>query len=153
MYKTVLLMSLLVFYGCRQEKVERYPLDSLFNTAKLISTDSVTKVDICKHVPSDWDSILIVKPYTVISTQEDLRELTNFSNIESDINDIEYSDMICYLLFVKSKKVIGYGEVTRTPFDFAASFPPVGKKLGVIKRSDCEKLYIKRGRRKLFIMP
>ena len=137
-------------HGCGHEKVERYPLDSIFNKIEPIPTDSLTKINICKYIPSDWDSILVVIPYAVLSRQDDLKELTNFSTIKSEIKDIEYSDMICYLLFVKSNKVIGYGEVKRSPIDFA-SFPPEGKSIGVIRRSDCDKFFLKKGTRKLLI--
>lgn len=137
--------------GCRQEKAERYSLDSIFNKVELILTDSINKINICEYIPSDWDSILIIKPYTAVSQQETLNELVNFSKIKSEIEDIEFADAICYLLFVKNEKIVGYGSIRRSPIDFAF-FPPESQNVAIIKRSDCDKLFLKKGTAKLSIM-
>jgi hypothetical protein len=81
---------------------------------------------------------LVVKPYTVLEKDNTLKSLENYSTIKSKIEGIEHEDRICYLVFIKGQKAIGYGSVSRGQIDFA-TFPGAG----VLLRENCDKVFTK----------
>jgi hypothetical protein len=142
----MLTWPILALLSCGKEKIEHYQLDSIFRAIKLNKADSanVEEFNICEYIPSAWDSIVIVNPYTVMSRMDALN-LSNFSSIESEIENVILQDNKCSLLFVKRNKVIGYGTVQLRPIDFSGFPAPQILDMPTIKRSDCRKLYLKRG--------
>ncbi len=142
-FSVVLLCSTLFFLKCSKESINHYSFDSVFNATRIDQIDSMIQFNICDYIKSDWDSILIVKPYTDVSKQILLKKLKNFSEVKSKIKDIEFGDQVCYLILVKEKIIIGYGEVSRNHIDFA-TFPDTDNStMGILKRESCDRLFFK----------
>jgi hypothetical protein len=63
----------------------------------------------------DWDSLLVVPPYTV------LRKAESFSGMDVKVlekTEIEFRDDVCVLAFLKGGKIISYAEMKRN-YDFS----------------------------------
>ena len=134
--------SILIFNKCDKGRIEQYPLDSIFNKVKMSSMDSLKPLNICDYVNTDWDSILILKPYTNPSKESVLKKLNNFSSIKSQIEGIQYGDHSCYLLFVKNMSAVGFSVVNRGSIDFT-TFPSVDDNgVAILNRQDCNRLFL-----------
>ncbi len=89
------------------------------------------KIDFKEFTDFDWDSMLVIYPYSIINEQ------SNKYNIDLSIvsKDIEKYDKINTLVFIKDKKAIDYIEIPREYFNFKSSE-------GLIKKEDAKFLVV-----------
>ena len=105
-----LLMTLLIITSCQ--------LKSDKSLTKIIETkikDNPTKIDLTSIDKLDYDKLLILEPYSNIEkTQTELN--VDLSNING--NQIDLSDRINLLVFLKNNKSIKISELNRKNGDF-----------------------------------
>ena len=105
-----LLMTLLIITSCQ--------LKSDKSLTKIIETkikDNPTKIDLTSIDKLDYDKLLILEPYSNIEkTQTELN--VDLSNING--NQIDLSDRINLLVFLKNNKSIKTSELNRKNGDF-----------------------------------
>lgn len=106
----ILLMTLLIITSCQ--------LKSDKSLTKIIETkikDNPTKIDLTSIDKLDYDKLLILEPYSNIEkTQTELN--VDLSNING--NQIDLSDRINLLVFLKNNKSIKISELNRKNGDF-----------------------------------
>lgn len=106
----ILLMTLLIITSCE--------LKSDKSLTKIIETkikDNPSKIDLTSIDKLDYDKLLILEPYSNIEkTQTELN--VDLSNING--NQIDLSDRINLLVFLKNNKSIKISELNRKNGDF-----------------------------------
>lgn len=103
--------SLLLAIGC-SEKPDRIALE-------LLKVDSSKDyLDFCQSYSFDWDSILIVTPYSRFESLKDLN-LRNFSTLKEELKIMESIDWKHYLLFIEGNgNLTAFAEIPRGYLDF-----------------------------------
>ncbi len=112
--------------------------DSLRNTSKV----GLSTANFCTGFQKEWDSILVVKPYTRPSIIQSLR-IENYSAIESVVKVQSISDGTCTLLFVKGSRYVGHSLFPRT-LDLSTIGKSNPTQLVWITARDCGKIFIKK---------
>jgi len=141
----VSVISILLLSRCSNDPITEYSLDSFLETLVIDSTDTV-QVNVCDIIEARWDSILVIKPYTLVSKQSVLRDLKNYRDIKSRVKDIRQTDFYSYLVFVRNNRAIGFSRVDRGPVDFA-NLPVIDNRspsVAVLRKTDCASLYMKK---------
>ncbi|OIQ18732.1 hypothetical protein [Lacinutrix sp. MedPE-SW] len=91
-----------------------FQLENDEKLAKKIETELNSEngtIDFVKLTDFDWDSLIILGPYTTIENMEDKFNL-NLANIRQ--NGIHYSDYYNLVVFLKDKKSVKIIELNRT---------------------------------------
>lgn len=87
---------------------------------------------------SDWDSLIIIGPYTKYPKLSKL-DINNLSDLKSIIEETGYHDGLSSLLLVKGKNVTEYHTVTNNPINFSRMIPATSN-YGVINRKVCDQI-------------
>lgn len=134
-----------IFSRCGNEPIVEYSLDSFLVSIRIDSADAI-QVNVCDIIEAEWDSILVIKPYTPVSKQTVLRDLKNYFSIKSRIRDIRQTDFYSYLVFVRNDRAIGFSRVPSVPVDFA-DLPVSDNRspgVAVVSKTNCARLYMKK---------
>ena len=105
------------FWGC-STPVKQYTVEQLLPKQHLgtLSTNlpqSLLDSYLYKGFADKWDSVLIVKPYSVTSSVRSIK-IGNYSSISNIVHNQSLSDVTCTLLFVKAGQYVGYSLFPRT---------------------------------------
>ena len=71
------------------------------------------EINFCDAYPFEWDSILIILPYTRFSVLKSKLRLRNISPISEELKDMQYIDWKRYLLFIRgNRNVVAYAPMS-----------------------------------------
>lgn len=75
-------------------------------------------LDFSNYKDFQWDSVILLSPYTYIQRVEKENDL----DLSGVSKDIEFSDSINLLVFLKDRKMVKYVEITRGLGDFVEEY-------------------------------
>lgn len=134
-----------IFSRCSNQSIVEYSIDSFLESIRIETADTIP-VNVCDIIEAEWDSILVIKPYTQVPKQAVLKDLKNYFSIKSRIRDIRQTDFYSYLVFVRNDRAIGFSRVPPVPVDFADL--PVSDNhspgVAVVSKTNCARLYMKK---------
>jgi hypothetical protein len=132
--------------GCGSTvSVEDYKLEEYISQRldkKLTSDKPKEHFNLCGFRRENWDSILIVKPYTDASTIKSLR-VSNYPTVSNKVNNQSTNDSNCTLLFVDNGKYAGYSVINRKVLDFATLTKNDKLQFVWIYKNECDKIIVK----------
>ncbi len=140
-----LCLCIFIFSKCTNEPIVEYSLNSFLDRIRTDTADAI-QVNVCDIIESNWDSILVIMPYTAVPKQAVLRDLKNYFIIKSQIKDIRQTDFYSYLVFVRNDRAIGFSRVPPVPVDFA-DLPVSDNRspdIAVLSKTNCANLYMKK---------
>lgn len=124
---------ILFMFSCKgKEEIKQFSFDS-----KLTNSVATLRLNLCTVIKEEWDSIVVVQPYTEPSKVRSLG-LKNIQAIESNVERMAHIDFHTLLLFVKEGKVIGYCELPRDQFDIRELALHSTKGFPVIEKQVCD---------------
>lgn len=104
----------LLFVGISCSNVSDKKLEREINS-EIKKTNSL---NFSNYKDFQWDSVILLSPYTYIQRVEKENDL----NLSGVSKDIEFSDSINLLVFLKDRKMVKYVEITRGLGDFVAEY-------------------------------
>ncbi|WP_339757734.1 hypothetical protein [Algoriphagus aquimarinus] len=132
-----LLICLAILFSCGRFEPDSYDYDADFE--EIISDLNFNagvnerRLDLSQvFIKSDWDSIIVIKPYSQYSNFARLN-LRNTSVVKFILTEMEYSDFHYYLLFIKEKQIMAYSKMSnlyRIGFDETMLFPIISNSNG-----------------------
>jgi hypothetical protein len=126
--------------GCKtSERIKAYDLIAVLKQAG----DSV-KFNFCEEIKEDWDTIIILPPYTTDSMVEK-QKLSNWENFKDEYGKLSPNDGVVTLLFLNENKITRYSIVPRLNIDMSG-FNKNESSLPVIYKSDCNHIKLKRSK-------
>jgi hypothetical protein len=132
---------LLIIIGCKP-KIPVYDLD--FKINQIIKSNLNNKeffLNICDS-KYNWDSIIVIKPYSNISELDLKLRLNNFSSIKRIVKECALKDNISTLLFIKNREIIYYDTIYRRPVDFTSINSISNSEPVIILNSSCNKIFL-----------
>lgn len=131
--------SMLLLFSCNRKKaIKQFSFDSKFTDSVSVESEpSALRLNLCTVIKEEWDSIVVVQPYTEPSKVKSLG-LKNIQAIESNVERMAHIDFHTLLLFVKEDKVIGYSELPRDHFDIRELALHSTKGFPVIEKHVCD---------------
>ncbi|WP_316753143.1 hypothetical protein [Pedobacter gandavensis] len=118
-FTAIALLTVLQLATCKQpEKIAVINFDDNVKAAGITknSKNGLQAINFCKIINVDWDSILIIPPYTMES-QIDKIKAENISTIKSEILASSTGDDHLQLIVLKQHKVVAYGELSLVPLN------------------------------------
>lgn len=104
----------LLFVGISCSNVSDKKLEREINS-EIKKTNSL---NFSNYKDFQWDSVILLSPYTYIQRVEKENDL----DLSGVSKDIEFSDSINLLVFLKDRKMVKYVEITRGLGDFVAEY-------------------------------
>lgn len=104
----------LLFVGISCSNVSDKKLEREINS-EIKKTNSL---NFSNYKDFQWDSVILLSPYTYIQRVEKENDL----NLSGVSKDIEFSDSINLLVFLKDRKMVKYVEINRVLGDFVAEY-------------------------------
>jgi len=146
-YYNIFCSCLLVLLGACNSPARNYTPDYLLpkGYAESLKNNSQVKIsaaNFCTGFHGEWDSILIVKPYTRPSSIQSL-PIENYSTVESFVKAQSLGDDTCTLLFVKKNQYVGYSLFPRT-IDLSTIGESNSTQATWITARDCGEIFIKK---------
>lgn len=136
-----LLTMILLASACHSTSVSKYQINKAVFNANNINNIKYDSTRVCQLFIGKWDSILVVSPYVVTKTVEDLN-ISNYHNISNLINMQRTDDINCTLLFVYKNSYSGYYVLNRSLLDFNPIPASMKQQIAWIKKSKCQNLRI-----------
>jgi hypothetical protein len=144
-YKFALFLFLyaLVLFSCKNSRqIKKIDYTSQFKKLTLDSTSRDTlgvKIDFCKVVGDQWDSIYVITPYAGSKFVESI-DADNIGDIQRELTYAAYQEYAVQLVLVKDKEIIEYGQLSSGTLNLGH----LGHKDGsliVFTKKDCDKFY------------
>ena len=128
--------------------VKEYKFKDFFTKNYADSLKSVAKgtllcYNMCHLVKSDWDSILVIKPY-INKNSIELLEIKNYSAISKEVSNQSLNESTCTLVFVNKGRYVGYAVLPRYPVDFTTIDKGKATQILWLTKKDCDKIYLKK---------
>ncbi|MFA6275142.1 MAG: hypothetical protein WC622_00225 [Pedobacter sp.] len=128
-----------------KHKIKEYDFNTILKAKIMLAGKSSQpiKLNLCDEITFNWDSILILPPYSnakVVRKQG----LVNSKAIEEMLPELTLDEGKCVLLFIENNTVIKYSYVPRVPIDFnniKKLDEPITK---ISRKIGCEQFYIKK---------
>jgi hypothetical protein len=141
------LLSLFLLLESCSTAVKGYEPDYLLPTkyVSILKSNSVvgfSTAKLCEGFQSEWDSILVIKPYTRAATVSEIK-LNNFSSVAKQVESQSISDATCTLLFVKNSKYVSYSVFPRR-VDLTSIDKGTHSQILWLTKSDCNLLVMRK---------
>lgn len=104
----------LLFVGISCSNVSDKKLENRIN----LEIKKTNSLDLSNYKDFQWDSVILLPPYTNIERVEKENDL----DLSGVSKDIEFSDSINLLVFLKDRKMVKYVEINRVLGDFVAEY-------------------------------
>ena len=104
----------LLFVGISCSNVSDKKLENRIN----LEIKKTNSLDLSNYKDFQWDSVILLSPYTYIQRVEKENDL----DLSGVSKDIEFSDSINLLVFLKDRKMVKYVEINRVLGDFVAEY-------------------------------
>lgn len=104
----------LLFVGISCSNVSDKKLENRIN----LEIKKTNSLDLSNYKDFQWDSVILLSPYAYIQRVEKENDL----DLSGVSKDIEFSDSINLLVFLKDRKMVKYVEITRGLGDFVEEY-------------------------------
>jgi hypothetical protein len=125
--------------------IEDFQVESIFEdyySATLVNnTIASAPLGICSIVKKDWDSILVIKPYTSPDIIKSIN-IFNYSAVGEKVENQYLNETTCTLLFVNGKQYVGYSVLPRNFVDLTTLVKNTKNQYLWINKDECNSINI-----------
>jgi hypothetical protein len=143
--KRTILFLLIAFglLGCKSAaKIEEIDFTSQFKQLKLDSTSKDTlgvKIDFCKIVGHNWDSIYIIPPYANTKFIDSIKA-NNLHEVDYKLEVSSVTEWAVHLVLIKDSKIISFGELSAGQLDLRQLVHP-DQSFYMLTKKHCGKFF------------
>lgn len=125
--------------------VKDFQMDSTFaryyRTTLEGSKIDTASFNLCGLIKSDWDSVLIVRPYARPETVKSLN-IGNYSEVSDMVYHQSFNEESCTLLFIHKGEYVGHSVVTRRFIDLSTLVSEKNKQVSWINKRTCNRINV-----------